>query len=303
MSSTRILVGTVDGLHEIATDGRLESVHHQARSVVALAGSNSGLWALLDGAEVWRAAGGDGWALVARLGDLRGHCLAITRAGTLVGTSQARLLRVTESGFEDLTAFERAPGRDSWYTPWGDPPDTRSIAEDGDAVYVNVHVGGIPRSRDLGDSWLPTIDVDADVHEVWTGPGRLFAACARGLAVSEDGGDTWSMRTDGLHATYCRAGAICGETVLVSASTGPSGGHSAVYRGRADGGRLEHSRRGVPEWFDQNIDSHCIDALPDGSLAVFATADGRVFVSDDEGASWAELASSIPHVRCLLLTT
>ena len=113
-------------------------------------------WALLDGAEVWRTAGGDGWALVARLGDLRGHCLAITRAGTLVGTSQARLLRVTESGFEDLTAFERAPGRDSWYTPWGDPPDTRSIAEDGDAVYVNVHVGGIPRSRDLGDSWLPT---------------------------------------------------------------------------------------------------------------------------------------------------
>ena len=303
MSSTRIRVGTVDGLHELATDGRLESVHHPARSVVALAGSNSELWALLDGAEVWRAAGGDAWASVARLGDLRGHCVAVTRLGTLIGTSQARLLRLTQSGVEELTAFEQVSGRGSWYTPWGDPPDTRSIAEDGDAVYINVHVGGIPRSQDMGDSWVPTIDVDADVHQVWTGHGRVFAACARGLAVSEDGGDTWTTRTDGLHATYCRAGAICGETVLVSASTGPSGSHSAVYRGRVDGGSLERSERGLPEWFDQNIDSNCIDALADGSLAAFATSDGGVFVSEDEGASWAEVAPSIPHVRCLLLTT
>lgn len=303
MSSTRILVGTVDGLHELDTHGRLESVQYPARSVVALASSNSELWALLDGAEVWRTTGGDRWACVARLGDLRGHCLAITRAGTLVGTSHAKLLRVIESGFEELTAFEGAPGRGSWYTPWGDPPDTRSIAEDGEAVYVNVHVGGIPRSLDLGDTWMPTIDVDADVHQVWTGRGRVLAACARGLAVSEDGGASWSMRTDGLHATYCRAGAICGETVLVSASTGPSGNHSAVYRGRVDGVGLERSLAGLPEWFDQNIDSHCIDALPDGSLAALATADGRVFVSDDEGASWTELAFAIPRVRCLLLTT
>ena len=94
MSSNRILVGTVDGLHELDTDGRLEAVHHSSRSVVALAGSNSERWALLDGAEVWRS-GGEGWANVAGLGDLQGHCIAITRAGTLVGTSQARLLRVT----------------------------------------------------------------------------------------------------------------------------------------------------------------------------------------------------------------
>ena len=301
MSSTRILIGTADGLHELDTNGRLESVHHPGHEVVALAGSNSELLALLDGAEVWRMAGGDVWTFVARLGDLRGHCLRVTRAGTLVGTSQAKLLRVTESGFEELPAFERVSGRASWYTPWGDPPDTRSIGEDGEAVYVNVHVGGIPRSRDRGDSWLPTIDVDADVHQVWTGPGRVLAACARGLAVSEDGGDTWSMRTDGLHATYCRAGTICGETVLVSASTGPSGSQSAVYRGRVDGGGLERSVRGLPVWFDQNIDSHCIDAIPDGSLAAFATADGRVFVSDDEGASWVEVAPSIPRVRCLLI--
>ena len=301
MSSTRILVGTADGLHELDTEGRLESVHQPARSVVALAGTNAELWALLDGAEVVRTAGGAPWATVARLDELRGHCIALTRAGTLIGTSQARLLRVTETGLDELTAFDEVRGRPSWYTPWGDPPDTRSIAEDGAAVYVNVHVGGIPRSRDLGGTWLPTIDVDADVHQVFTGRGRVLAACARGLAVSEDGGDGWAIRTEGLHATYCRAGAICGETVLVSASTGPSGSNSAVYRGSVDGGTLERSARGLPEWFDQNIDTHCVDALPDGSLAAFASADGRVFVSDDEGVSWTEVAASLPRVRCVLL--
>lgn len=223
------------------------------------------------------------------VGDLRAHCVAVTRAGTLVGTSQAQLLRVAPAGPEASSTFAKVPGRDGWYTPWGDPADTRSIAEDAGAIYVNVHVGGIPRSRDLGVSWAPTIDVDADVHEVWTGPGRVLAACARGLAVSQDGGDAWTIHTEGLHATYCRAGAMCGETVLVSASTGPSSSHAAVYRGRPDGSSLERCRRGLPEWFEGNIDSHCVGARPDGSLAAFVTTDGRVFASEDEarrGPRW-----------------
>lgn len=224
-----------------------------------------------------------------------------SRAPAPLWARRARLFRVIEPGLEELTGLEATAGRDSWYTPWGDPPDTRSIADDGETLYANVHVGGIPRSRDLGATWAPTIDVGADVHQVFTAPDRVLAACARGLAVSEDGGDTWSIRTDGMHARYCRAGAVCGETVLVSASTGPSGSQSAVYRGGVGGGHLERSRNGLPEWFEQNIDSHCIDALSDGSLAAFASVDGRVFVSDDEGASWAEVASSIPRVRCLLL--
>lgn len=51
----------------------------------------------------------------------------------------------------------------------GGPPDTRSITEDGDTVYVNVHVGGVLRSSDQGESWQPTIDIGADIHRVTTG--------------------------------------------------------------------------------------------------------------------------------------
>ena len=48
-------------------------------------------------------------------------------------------------------------------------------------------------------------------------------------------------------------------------------------------------RSGLPEWFDENIDTDCLDALNDGSYAAFGTADGRVYGSDDGGLRWLEL--------------
>lgn len=135
----------------------------------------------------------------------------------------------------------------------------------------------------------------------WLGIGRaidrVFVGCARGLAVSTDqshacvvtdshpGGHRLesTVHADGLHAR-------CGDTVLVSASTGPSGRYAAVYRGGLDGRNLKRCRRGLREWFDNNIDTHCVDASPDGRFAAFATSSGHVFASDDQGATWNELA-------------
>lgn len=295
---TQILVGTDDGLHAFE-GGRAGGVRHAGRRVTALAREGSELWAILDGRELWHTAAAE-WLHVADLDALRANCVAGTRAGVVVGTSEARLYRVADEALEPVVAFDRAPARDEWFTPWGGPPDTRSISEDDEAVYANVHVGGIVRSRDRGERWEPTIDIHADVHRVLAGHGRVLAACARGLAVSEDRGDTWAFRTDGLHATYCRAVAVCGDTVLLSASTGPRGGDAALYRSRLDGGGpLERCRQGLPERFDGNIDSGWLDAVPE--LAAFASPDGRAFASIDEGASWSEVASGLPSVECLLV--
>jgi hypothetical protein len=107
------------------------------------------------------------------------------------------------------------------------------------------------------------------------------------------------MRSDGLHAKYCRGVAVVGETVLVSASNGPRGGRAAVYRGSVDGGPLERCRNGLPEWFDGNIDSSCLDAIPE--LAAFGTEDGRIFASADEGATWAVAVDGLPQIECLLV--
>src|SRR5207249_3911316 len=100
-------------------------------------------------------------------------CVAPTRDGVLVGTEQARLFRLTGAGLAPMPSFETVEGRDAWYTPWGDPADVRSIAValDG-AIHVNVHVGGVARSRDGGTSWAPTVDIESDVHQVLAHPTR-----------------------------------------------------------------------------------------------------------------------------------
>jgi hypothetical protein len=293
---TRILVATADGLHELSSGGSHGHVQHPGREVTYLAPEGWELWAVIDGREVWHTAGVEWWVHIGDLDGLRGNCMADTRAGVILGTSDARLLRVAGEGLETVEGFDAAPGRDGWYTPWGGPPDTRSITEDGDTVYVNVHVGGVLRSRDKGETWEPTIDVDTDVHKVWATRDRVFAPCARGLAVSEDQGDTWSMRTDGLHASYCRGVAVTGDSVVVSASEGPRGSRSAVYRGNVKAGALERTT----DWFDRNIDSACIDAT--NELAAFGTEDGRVFASTDEGSTWDEIASGLPAVTRVLVT-
>lgn len=74
-----------------------------------------------------------------------------------------------------------------------------------------------------------------------------------------------TVHADGLHAR-------CGDTVLVSASTGPSGRYAAVYRGGLDGRNLKRCRRGLRERFDNNIDTHCVDASPDGRFATNSVA-------------------------------
>lgn len=298
---TRILVGTEDGLHEVGPEGARGEVAFEGRGINAMGAEYPEVWAIVDGAEVWRTNDGR-WEQRGRAaGDARLNCIADVRAGYLVGTSEAHLLWVGDAGLEPVDAFEHVPGRDDWYTPWGGPPDVRSISEDDDVVLVNVHVGGIVRTLDEGQTWEPTIDIDADVHRVTARDGRIYAACARGLAVSEDRGDSWAYRTDGLHATYCRGVALCDDAVLVSASGGPRGGRAAVYRGPRDGGTFERCTAGLPEWFGSNIDSLCLDAMPNDGVAAFGTQGGRVFVSREQGSSWSEAASGLPAVRCVLV--
>jgi hypothetical protein len=297
----RILVATADGLHELGDGAVPGRVHQAGRVVTTVVEWEKQLWAIVDRSEVWHTAEVDGWNQLGDLGNYQGTCLAFMKDDVLVGSSEARLFRVVGEGIEPIAAFDRVEGRSRWYTPWGGPPDTRSISEWHEAVYVNVHVGGILRTEDGGETWTPTIDIDADVHQVTTAEGLVLAASARGLAMSADRGGAWTFRSEGLEAPYSRAVTVCGDAALVSASRGPRGGRAAVYRGALGGGGLERCRTGLPEWFDDNIDSYCLDANPDRPFVAFGTSDGRVFASEDAGRSWGEFASGLPSVRRVLV--
>ncbi len=289
----RVLVGTRAGLVEVP-GGR--TVAFAGRDVRAL--SRQG-WVILDGSEVCALNGRP-----ASSADGAGELTCIDGdPDPWVGTAGAHLLRIGATP-HPVDAFERVEGRHEWYTPWGGPPDVRSLSVGSHGtVLVNVHVGGILRSDDEGASWRPTIDLHHDVHQVeLVDEEQAVAACAHGLALSTDGGSTWSLHDRGLHARYCRAVAVSGEMVLLSASTGPRGDRGAVYRRPLSGADapFERCTAGLPEWLEGNVDTFWLAGGREGGAA-FATGTGDVYVSADQGATWERAATGLPPVRCVTL--
>jgi len=302
----QILVGTDGGIRSFGSaENSADAL--AGHTVTALAHDGPRTWAIVGGRTLYSSEDRHEWTARASVdGEAEATCLAPNSTGLYVGTEGAHLRRLRADRLAPLESFETVDGRKAWYTPWGDPADVRSIAaERGDAgaIYVNVHVGGVVRSRDGGGSWTPTLDIDVDVHQVLVHPSRhgvVLVAAADGLGVSRDGGETWEFLTSGLHGTYLRAVAVAGDTVLVTASTGPGGTRAAVYRWPLDGAvRFERCTRGLPEWFRGNIDTACLVAS--GAVAVFGTADGRVFQSLDAGATWALIAKGLPAIHCLVV--
>jgi hypothetical protein len=299
---TRILVGTESGLWQLRGDALEPVDSFTARTVTALAQTGSETWAIVDGRALWHSAGHH-WEERASLGDRPATCLAPTPHGLLIGTEQAHLLRVLDGTVAPVESFETVEGREEWHTPWGDPAAVRSIAAALDGtIHVNVHVGGVVRSRDSGRSWAPTLDIEVDVHQVIAHPTRadlVLVAAYDGFGVSRDGADSWQFVTDGMHAHYARAVAVSGETVLVSASTGPRGRKATLYRKPLDGAtEFVRCSEGLP-WFEDNIDTGCLAA--DGSLVVFGTDDGRVFRSLDSGAHWGLVTKGLPTITAVTI--
>jgi photosystem II stability/assembly factor-like uncharacterized protein len=159
----------------------------------------------------------------------------------------------------------------------------------GAAILANVHVGGIPRSSDGGVTWQPTIDLDADVHQVCaypTHPELVIAAAETGLCVSRDAGATWRIEADGMHSPYCSAVGFLGDDIFVSASTDPFAEQGAVYRRASQSaGPLQHAAGGLPHWLQGRVDTDNIAAR--GAAAAIADAAGNLYVSEDAGRTRA----------------
>ena len=176
--------------------------------------------------------------------------------------------------------------------------------DDEGGLYANVHVGGVLRSDDDAETWQATsLDIRADAHQVIAPAGHdglLLAATSRGLAISRDRGDSWDMDARGLHATYARAVALSGSTILLSVARGPGGQDAAVYRRSLKGSEpFARCRDGLPDHFDGNIDTHALVA--DGPNAAIAGPDGALYCSVDSGQTWRRTLTGLPAVYALLI--
>jgi hypothetical protein len=300
-----------DGLFVFARETRHQEL--AGHSVRALArDQDGGALAIVDGHSLCRRTCEGEWSTIAS-SQLDLACLAVVGDVMYLGTDDARVLRVSQNGkIDPLSGFETIPGRDTWYAGSalingqlvGPPLGVRSMTatSDGAALLANVHVGGIPRSTDGGVTWQPTIDVDSDVHEVCghpVHPGTVIAAAAIGLCISRDGGGTWTVEKEGLHASYCSAVAFSEEDILVAASTDHFAARGAVYRRPIDGNGLLQRVRGLPRWLGGIVDTGCIAAL--GSALAVADKAGNLYASVDAGHSWLHHGNGLPMLSSVLL--
>lgn len=285
------VAGIRDRLYTIDDSNKQTLAGHE---VTALAKEDDGWMAVLDGRKVWRSHHNGEWEPVAALDGLVAHRILPTGSGALVGTSEAHVYSIRNGNLELVGAFDDAPGRDTWFTPWGGPPHVRSLTVDASGtVFANVHVGGVVRSADGAGSWEPTIDIKTDVHQV-----LADRETGTVLAVSRDEGESWEYRTDGLHGNYLRAVAATDGTVFITASTGHNSNQAAFHRMALDSeGPFQRCENGLPKSFPSNIDRHCLSA--DGPTVAFGTSQGQIFVSHDRGESWSLQADDLPAVLCV----
>ncbi|HVL91662.1 MAG TPA: hypothetical protein VM841_15685 [Actinomycetota bacterium] len=286
-----ILIGTKNGL--VTSDGTalLEG------DVTHVIDGEDGAWVLTT--EQILQGEPDALRAVAPLDGIEANCLLPSRHGLFVGAADARLYRLDGSSLQRVESFDQVQDRDTWHTPWGGPPDVRSMTEAPDGtIYAGVHVGGIVRSRDGGETWTPTIDIDTDIHQVITHDDLVIAPGWNALHVSEDAGETWTEHRDGFDHTYMRAVAIAGDALLVSAAYSHAGKDAGVYRRDLRGdGPFERIEPVHPS--EHNIDTFWLAA--NGSQAAFVTAEGELYRSTDRGRTWSRAARGLALPRCLAL--
>jgi len=230
------------------------------------------------------------------------------------GTDDARVLRLNDHGeFDQIDSFDTIAGRATWFAGTaiidgkeiGPPLGVRSMSGAANGrLFANVHVGGIPRSEDGGATWTPTIDAELDAHEVRVSPYNntiIAAATAFGLCISWDGGNTWSVQTEGLHAPYCSAVAVTEDHIFVAASESHFSQDGAIYRRSTDPSkaRLEKVGAGLPKWLGGIADTSCI-ASNGNDMALISTS-GGIFTSTDSGHNWRKRDETVAGVSSVLI--
>jgi hypothetical protein len=308
-----ILVATWgDGLFAFTGQTRRQEIANQPVRGLAPDGRGGAL-VIVGGHVLCRRTPNSEWITVATSEFELACCMAV--GGFIyVGTEDARMLRLSKDAkLEALESFDNVAGRDTWYAGSaivngqlvGPPLGIRSVAADsaGTVLFANVHVGGIPRSRDGGKTWLPTIDINSDVHEVrvqQADPRIVVAATAIGLGISRDFGETWTVEQEGLFAPYCSAVAFSGDDILVSASTDHFASTGRIYRRPIKtGGVLEAIKNGLPTWIDGIADTGCI--ATNGSKIAVADKSGNLYLSEDFGHVWSRSSKGLPTPSGVLI--
>lgn len=124
----------------------------------------------------------------------------------------------------ELAGFQDLPSRDSWRLPRHDDlAQVRDVRVDPGApnrIVAGVEVGGVHVSEDDGETWRERSDgVHDDVHELHVaGAGEYVAATGGGCYVTTDAGRTWERLDETVEQSYFRRAFSIDGTIYASAA-------------------------------------------------------------------------------------
>lgn len=323
--STRLVVGTVDGVAMLDRDGsgwRVSGRALEGCAVGAMTELASGtLLAATHGLGVARSTdGGDSWhwsnkglpqydLWAARSGPFRGRDVAF------VGSMPAHLMMSHDDGlsWEELPGLRQVSSFPQWTFP--PPPHlghVKEIVPDGERLFVGIEIGALLVSHDGGrtfeDLRIDPEPAECDMHRLLVNPrapDRMIAAVGLvGLVRSADGGSTWVRDPVMPQMEYPDAFVMHpDEPDLLFLAAGVGWPPHWYKSGRAQG-KVARSRDGGKTW------DRLLGGLPNGQRALFsalslevhedgfdlfaADTDGQVFESRDGGDHWRIIADVAP---------
>jgi len=249
-----------------------------------------------------------------------------TRGGEvtlLAGTEPVMLFSSSDYGrsWRAHPAIGELAGREKWTFPA--PPHVahlKSIAvhpAEPDVYYACVEQGALLKSTDAGNAWReittyarPDDQWYRDIHKVVpaaSNPQHIYMSTGVGVYRSDDGATSWRKLTatdfpigypDHLIVSPRDA-----ETVFVAgASTSPNiwrethAAKSVVMCTRDGGAHWATAANGLPVGGRAAIEAMSVAIAGDGYDLFVANTDGEVYMSGDEGASWALIATGLAPV-------
>jgi photosystem II stability/assembly factor-like uncharacterized protein len=274
--------------------------------------SSKGL-AYAEGAEPVKSV----WSLAARNGRL------------YAGVEPAGLFRSDDEGetWEEVKGLRDHPSRQQWHPGAGGLILHSMVLnpEDDNEMWVAISAAGVFHSADSGSNFAPRnqgtrADFNPEgqrypefgqcVHCLVGAPGmpqRLYQQNHCGMYRSDDGGRTWASIEAGLPSDFgfpAAAHPRDPETLFLVPLNGaiegryPPEARAAVWVTRDSGATWTAMRKGLPQenaYFGVLRQALATDRLAPAGV-YFGTSGGEVYVSADEGDSFAAIARHLPAI-------